>query len=229
MKSEANKIAIIDFSNAYITSGVTDAFNDFYFHYKDICVLKGEYSYHKDLGIKEIDHIGEIKPYSALIISYPFSATGSVHPDWNNIISICEARHVSVFLDVCLFGVAYNLNLTVPNCVTHIAFSFSKMFDTACYRTGILYTRYKTNTPIANQNAWYYTNHLGAQIHSHIMDTFDCDYIVNKYKHRQIEICSEYDIQVTDTLLFGISSDSKWNYFERGITNRMCVSHLLSV
>lgn len=217
-----------DFDNAYITYGITDAFNDFYFQNKTIQVLKGEYNYHKDLGIKQLNHIGEIEPYSALIISYPFSATGSVHPDWHNIISTCEERNVSIFLDVCFFGVAYNLDLTVPDCVTHIAFSFSKMFDTACYRTGVMYTRYKKLTPIANQNSYYYHNHLGAQIHTYIMNNFDCDYLINKYKHKQIEICDSYDLYITNTLLFGTSNDKKWNTFERGITNRMCLSHLLS-
>ena len=217
-----------DFNHAYVTYGVTDAFSDFYFQHKKIQVLTGEYNYHKDLGIKELDHIGEIEPYSALIISYPFSATGSEHPDWKNIIEVCEACHVSVFLDVCFFGVAYDLDLSVPECVTHVAFSFSKMFDTACYRTGVLYTRYKKLTPISNQNLYYYHNHLGAQIHNQIMNNFDCDYLTNKHKHKHVEICDAKGIDVTNTLLFGTSNEEKWNLFERGITNRMCLSHMFS-
>ena len=227
-KSQNFKIDL-DFEYCNVTHGITDAFNDFYFLHKNIFVLEGEYNYHRDIGIKEIGRIGEIEPNSALIISYPFSATGTVHPDWQNIINVCESLNISVFLDLCLFGVAYDCELVIPKCVTHCAFSFSKAFNTGSYRTGFLYTREKYNTPLFHQNLWIYNNQLGSLIHQYLMHEFNVDYIVDKYKLRSVEICNEHNINPTNTVIFGTSNDDKWNKFERTIINRMCLSHILSV
>jgi len=228
VESSKNFRVKIEFDHAYVTYGVTDAFNDFYFLHNNISVLKGEYSYHRDLGINVLDDIGYIKPYTALIISFPFSATGKPHKDWKRIIEICEQRHIDVFLDLCLFGVSYDCDLEIPDCVTHCAFSFSKTFASSCFRTGILYTRYKQQTPIANQNAWFYHNQLGAQIHYDLMCKHSPDYIVDKYLKSSLEICKKFNIEPTNTIIFGTSDDDKWNRFNRDITNRMCISELLS-
>lgn len=228
IQSSKNFAIEMEFTNAYITYGVTDAFNDFYFLHKDISVLKGEYSYHRDIGLKELDDIGQIKPYSALIISYPFSATGKPHNDWNRIIETCNERHINVFLDLCLFGVSYDCKLQMPECVTHCAFSFSKTFATSAFRTGVLYTRYSQQTPIANQNKWFYHNQLGAQIHYTLMNKHSADYIVDKYLESSIEVCDYFNIEKTNTIIFGTSNKEKWNRFERSVTNRMCISELLN-
>ena len=229
VESSKNFNIKIDFSNAYITYGITDAFNDFYFLHKEISVLKGEYSYHRDLGIKELDDIGYIKPYTALIISFPFSATGNPHKDWERIIETCNQRHISVFLDLCFFGVSYDCEIVIPECVTHCAFSFSKTFNTSCFRTGVLYTRYEQKTPIQNQNTWLYHNQLGALIHYQLMCEYSADYIVDKYLKSSKEVCKKFNIDCTNTIIFGTSDNTIWNRFERDITNRMCISNLLSV
>ena len=38
-----------NFTDRFVTNGVTESFNDFYYINKNVCVLKGEYTYHRDL------------------------------------------------------------------------------------------------------------------------------------------------------------------------------------
>lgn len=214
-----------DFSYSFVTNGVTDAFNDFYFVNKTVSVLKGEYPYHRDIGTKVLDDISEIEPYSAFIISYPFSGDGCPHKEWNRIIQTCEDKHIKVFLDLCFVGVSYDLLLTIPECVTHVAFSFSKMFCTGTSRTGIMYTRYKEQSPITVQNHWHYTNHVGQIIHYKLMQKFDIDYIVDKYISKYITFCANKGLGLTNTVLFGITDDE--TYSREGYANRACVSYNL--
>jgi hypothetical protein len=213
------------FPNVYITNGVTDAFSDFYHINKRVSVLRGEYPYHRDIGTKVLDDISEIEPYSAFIISYPFSADGNPHRDWERIIQTCNDKHIKVFLDLCFLGVSYDLYLEIPECVTHVAFSFSKMFCTGAFRTGILYTRYQEPSPIAVQNHWNYTNHVGQSLHYKLMKSFDVDYILDKYLSQYINVCSKNQIGVTKTILFAISQDTLFD--REGYANRACVTHYI--
>lgn len=212
-----------------ITNGVTDAFNDFYFLNNNIHVMQGEYTYHRDLGFKVLEDIENIEPNSALIISYPFSATGNVHKYWNKIIDVCEKMNINVFVDCCLFGISKVDDLdTSKRCITHVAFSFSKTFSTAGNRTGVLYTCDNRFTPIRNQNAHFYTNMMGQIMHHKLMMNFSPDYIFNKYRSKQLKLCNTNSLNPSDTVIFGISDDKRFDHFERdNYTNRICLSYAL--
>ena len=225
-KSKNFKIENLDeFTNAYVTFGNTDAFNDFYFLHKKVYVLKGEYAYHQKIGVKVLDHIGLLDPYSALIISYPFSASGKVHPDWDKIIEFCTDRHCQVFLDLSFFGISCNQHLVIPECVTHVAFSFSKMFCTGSLRTGVLYTRYKNNTPLHIQNHHMYTNHIGTVLHNKLMQNFSPDWIIDKYLQPSKTVCKNFGLEESDTIIFGLGSSPDYDDYSReAIVNRVCIS-----
>ena len=218
------------FSNRYITNGVTNAFDDFYFiHKNNITVLKGEYPYHRDIGFTVVTDIKDIPNNSGLIISYPFSATGNVHESWEEIIEYCCDNNISIFIDCCLFGVSSvdTLDLSHP-CITHVAFSLSKIFGTGGARLGLMFTSHLDYTPISNQNKWFYTNMAGQIIHTSLLKNFSPDYIFNKYRSKQLEICNNLDIVPSNTVLFGLSSDDKWKEFNRdGYINRMCISYAI--
>ena len=227
--SENFKISGLKDFESLVTYGVTDAFNDFYFINKNIYVMRGEYTYHRDIGYPVIDSIYDIPSYSALIISYPFSATGNVHPDWKDIIEVCEERSIKIFIDCCLFGICKVDELDLSSsCITHVAFSFSKTFSTAGNRTGVLYTRDKRFTPLRNQNKHFYTNMMGQIMHYKLMKKFSPDYIFNKYRSRQVELCNSNNITPSDTVIFGISDAKEFDYFERDrYINRICLSYAL--
>lgn len=228
--SQKFKIKGLDkFKVRLVTNGVTDAFSDFYIANKTISVMQGEYTYHRDLGYPVLDNIHTIPSYTALIISYPFSATGNVHPDWEKIMTVCEDKKIKVFVDCCLFGVSEVPTLDLNHdCITDVAFSFSKTFATGGLRTGILYRREERKTPLELLNSHFYTQMAGMKIHSELMKEFSPDYMCNKYRQKQIELAKKLEIEPSDSVIFGISKEEKHNHFERdGYINRLCLSYAL--
>lgn len=222
-------LGLENFDNAYVTYGITDAFNDFYFLHKKISVLKGEYPYHKDLGFVVLDDIRDIEPGTALIISYPFSATGNVHSDWINIVKVCDERNISVFLDCSFFGIAENTFLYIPDCVSHVAFSFSKIFCTGVIRTGVLYTKNNCITPCKLQHKWIYDNHIGQIFHYKLMKNFHPDYIITKYKTVANKIREQNDLIKSNTIIFGLSYNEKYAEYNRDdVINRVTISRLFN-
>jgi len=130
---------------------------------------------------------------------------------------------------LAFFGVSAVPELDVSSdCITHIAFSFSKAFSTGGLRTGVMLTKDQSITPIRNQNKFGYTNMAGQIVHHHIMKNFSPDYIYSKYRHKQVMVCSDFDIEPSSSVLFGISNNEKWKEYERdGYINRMCISYAL--
>lgn len=192
------------FPHYYVTHGITESFHDVYS--PNSVVLKDEYVYHQQLGIPVVDSYKDIKPSQRLIISYPFSGTGKVHPDWDNIITSCN----SIFIDCCLFGVSSVrlLDVTAPN-ISHVAFSFSKTFGTGGCRTGLLYKRLINRTSIEILNKHHYTQMAGQIIHYNLMKNFSPDYMFNKYRQKQLNVCKTEGIVPSDTVIYGILDQTR--------------------
>lgn len=219
------------FPHRLVTHGITEAFTDFYetqFR-ANVQVMRGEYTYHRDLGIKVLDDYKDIEANSALIISYPFSATGNAHPDWDRIMMLCNEKNVDVFVDCCLFGVSEVEKLdTTHKCITHVAFSFSKTFGTGGMRTGMLYKRNIDGTQLETTNANFYTQMAGMRLHYKLIKQFSPDYMCGKYRDRQVELCKKLEIEPSDTVLFGISNKEEYDYYERdSYINRICLAYAL--
>ena len=191
------------FAHGYVTAGCTEAFNEVY---KEPCfVLAGEYTYHRDAGVAVQCPIDSVPSNSRLIISYPFAATGNPHQDWESILEICSKRNIKVFVDACLAGVSIGkLDLRHP-AITHVAFSFSKAFYTGFYRCGVVYTN-DAESIASTLNKHLYLNHPSLDLHLKLMTEFSSDYIVDKYRLKQGDICREHNLEISDCVLFGLDN-----------------------
>ena len=192
------------FKHGYVTAGCTEAFNEVY---KEPCfVLQGEYTYHRDTGMAIECPLDYVPRDSRLIISYPFAATGNPHKDWDTILETCEQKNIKIFIDACLAGVSLGkLDLQHPN-ITHVAFSFSKAFYTGFYRCGVVYTN-ETKSPASVTNKHLYLNHPSMEIHLNLMKKFTSDYIVERYRMKQVSLCKEHNLIQSDCVLFGLDND----------------------
>lgn len=202
------------FENGYITAGCTEAFHEVY---KESCyVLDDEYTYHRDSNMAIVSNIDDIPMQSRLLISYPFAATGMAHNDWDYILSVCEKKNIKIFVDACLAGVSLGkLDLTHP-CITHVAFSFSKAFGTGHMRTGVVYTN-DIATPASVRNKHLYINHMHIDLHMKLMSSFKSDYIFEKYRLTQIDICKEHNLVQSDCVLYGLENKKR-----RCVTRLLC-------
>ena len=115
---------------------------------------KGEYAYHFTSWrnhfpnwnyLKNID----IKKNDAVIISMPFSDTGSKHSEMDDLIKICNKLDVPVLVDCCYLamckGIEFDFN---QKCVKEISFSLSKAFPVSRVRIGMRLSKIDDDDPL---------------------------------------------------------------------------------
>ena len=226
-----------DFKHTYITLGNTQAIDDFYrLSNGKVYTFPGEYPYHKafkeNRRIKLTDMpINRPGPYikNGSILSYPFAATGNKPDNFEDRMEFLD--NTNVMLDLAYFGIYYSpevLDLTKYPQVHSVAFSLSKIFCTGFMRVGIIMSKHEWKTPVKMLNEWNYLPKLNMKIHSGLMKKFTADYIYEKYRAEQLKLCKELDLTPSDTVLFGLSNDSKWDEYTRnGVINRVCLSIML--
>jgi len=220
----------LDTYNYYLTDGVTGAFADFEKTYPSLesVVFRGEYPYHRDTGATRIEHLSNLHKGQKLYISYPFAAHGIVHYQFESILDICEEQNIPVFLDCAYFGACAFPNLDLKkNCIKFVAFSMSKAFATGRCKIGICFTQ-EQNTYMALLNEYSYVNHISIGIHNYILDNFKPDYMFEKYRTTQLDICKKYEIDPSDTVFLAYSYNPKQKGFDRdGTVSRYGISDLL--
>ncbi len=216
------------FKNAMITDGVTGAFLDWYIEYgKDnLVVLKGEYPFHERNGVEVVEHFTEIKKGKVLIISLPFSATGGLHSNYFSILEWCGSNDIKVLIDAAYLNISGMGEIPVLHkSIKSVATSLSKVYNTGMNRIGIKFDIEKSDTPTQQLNDWSYLNHHSINLHNSLMDKFSLSYIYDKYKDLQVDICNKAGALVSETVIFGLSTDDKYKEYNRsGITNRLCLS-----
>ena len=211
-----------------VVDGVTGAFLDWYitFGIKNIFVLKGEYPFHKANGCKEVDTVYQVPMYKTLILSLPFSATGNVHENFYEILETCVDRKINLLIDCAYLNISSIGKINI-DCIQiqSIATSLSKVYNTGSNRIGLQFNRYDKNSPYKELNNWSYLNHHSINLHTQLLNKFKLSYTLEKYQQTQKTICNKYNLDKSDTVIFGLSNAEKYNSYNRsGIINRICIS-----
>lgn len=206
----------------YVVSGVTDALNQTYALYHKIGIFRGEYSYTRTI-------IGDratfdLEQCDAIVLSHPFSADGKSSHDK---LAIANTYNKPIFVDCAFFGVCGNIDFdfSAYQNIHSVCFSLSKTFGTGNWRTGMLYTN--DEYPSKVYEPWAYHFLAGAEYHYQLLDKWSPDYMYETYRDKQLTVCSDLGFLPSDTVIFGLDFSDKWKYFDRGGTNRMCISDLL--
>lgn len=203
-----------EFTHAYPINGVTGAIEQWLLSNSGkVRQLPGEYGW---LQIQR-PWVDDNLPSTTAYISNPFSATGSFHQ-----------RHLDMklptLLDCAFIGSTQKQRIELSPNISAVAFSFSKGFSVNLFRTGFLFSK----EPIPALDVWLgfnYYNYLSMHVSRTIMDNFPVDYIYNKFRATQLEICEENNLVPSDCVFLATSSDSKYDHYKRGDgTNRLCLS-----
>lgn len=215
------------FKHGVYSNGTTEAFEKFYWNNQDkrLRFFKGEYLYHKiawrGRNWKFLDN-GDLDRNDAVIISLPFADTGSKHINMDYVLNSCDKLDIPVLIDGCYFGISSGMEYNFKHkCITDITFSLSKVFPATHARIGIRFTKHDTDDLLFVAHKHLYTNRLGADLGIKLMNTFSADYIFDKYRNKQLNICRQLNVQPSDTVLFGIGGDTWHEYNRGGTTNRL--------
>ena len=235
MSSNLNKLKNLNkFKFACFANGSSQVFDYFYAKYKNrrFRALKGEYNYHqlswrnhfpswkyvKDLNLKKND---------ALIISLPFSDTGSKHPKMEEMLKICDKKKIPVLVDCCYFSMCKGINFDFNHkSIKAISFSLSKAFPVSRLRIGMRLTRNDDDDPLFFLNKLGLVNRVSCFIGLSLLKKFNFDYIYNKYEKLQKYHCNKMKLLPSNVVTLAIGGKN-WNKYNRGgVTNRLCLSSL---
>ena len=210
--SKLNNIeGLDDFPIRHVINGCTEAISEYHWMFRNhrLRLYNGEYMFtgRLSLGTKftpmEED---ELKEGDALIVSVPFAHTGEIPIDFDATMNICTKLNIPVFLDFCLFGTCYDINVKVNYpCVVAAAFSTSKTLATGNFRVGTLFAK-ESPDHIGALNTFYYTPLLAAIIHREMLYNYSADYIPTKYRKRQEDLCDKWDVNSSKVMMIGTSN-----------------------
>ena len=236
--THSNIKGIKNFNKLCYTNGTTDSFAQFFirFRNKRLRLKKGEYFYSqmmRRLWYSENFawlHEDKIREGDVLLISVPFSDTGSIPNDLEKVLTDCDNASVPVMLDFAYLNLAINFSLDVTHpCIEYIVTSLSKVFPVEHHRIGIRMQRevFEDQLYVINEDNYNYINLLGAYVGTTLMQNFSADYIYNKYKDEQIKMCKKYNLDPSPCVYFGIDQKGQYPLYSRGNeTNRLCFTRI---
>ena len=229
-------------TEACFTQGTTESFAQFYIRYKDyrLRIAKGEYFYHQMM--KSLRYEGNfawledepIQSGDVVLISLPFSDTGDAYVGIDNILDQCDELGVPVMLDLAYVNLTigkylnYKIDFARP-CIEYVVSSLSKVFPVENMRIGIRLQKTKAEDQlyVINEENYNYINLLSAYVGTAMMEEFPADWVVNKYRSKQLEMCEKLGLGLSPCVPFGIDFADRYPQYNRGRdSNRLCFSRL---
>jgi hypothetical protein len=213
-------------SNKYLTTGITDVFDKTYIKYNKIGIFPGEYRYHQ-MVLEEYTAESRITYNLAeadiIIVSHPFSADGLSS---EKKLQLADSYNKPILVDCAYFGVCSNVSFdfTPYKNITSVAFSLSKTFGTGNLRIGLLYTN--DFYPYAIWDEWGYRLHSNIHHHYNLIDKIGPDDLAKQFKKQQLDLCNKYELQPSDTVMFGLDNSDRYINYRRHDLNRICLSSL---
>ena len=196
--------------------------------------FKGEFFYHQANWKKFYNWCyledDRIQTNDAVVISFPFSDYCKEHPKMKEILDECERWEVPVLIDCAYYVIARDINFdfTEYGCIEEITFSLSKGFHSATrLRAGVRYSKRHYDDNIDIMNEWNQYSHLSAYLGSKLLSHFPEDYVMNKFRDKQLKFCKENNLIPSDCVPFAFG-DEEYKQFNRGTeVNRICISYLI--
>lgn len=211
--SKLNNIEGLDsFPVRHLINGCSEAISEYHWMFRNyrLRLYTGEYMFtgRLSLGNKfttmEED---ELREGDALIVSVPFSHTGEMPDDFDVTMNTCTKLNIPVFLDFCLFGTCYDIDVNVDYpCVVAVAFSTSKTLATGNFRVGTLFAK-ESPDHIKALNTFFYTPLLAAVIHKEMLYNYSADYLPTKYRKKQEDLCDKYGANSSKVMMIGTSDN----------------------
>jgi hypothetical protein len=218
-----NKIEGLDQFQRDYSSGTTQSFDSFYWRHRQrrMRCFVGEYFYHLKTWISTntpwgfITESDPLTVNDALIISVPFCDTGNQIDELDSVLSRCDQLGIPVLVDCCYYTISSGVNINlIHSCIDTVAFSLSKAFPVANLRIGVRYTKPGIYDGQYLMNSIGYNNSLSALVGLKIIENFDCTYIYNTYRQRQLSVCNYFELQPSQSVIFAIGN-SQWNIYNR--------------
>jgi hypothetical protein len=225
-----NKFEHLDFS-----AGTTETFSMFYFQHmnKRPRLLKGDFFYHWQMARNymkqavEIDAEPLIKG-DVVVMSCPFSDTGDMPKQFENILERCEDLGIPVMLDMAYINMSNIKEINLDyKCIHTITTSLSKVFPVENHRIGIRFTRELYDDALTAYNQVDYVNLYSVNIGHKLIKRFDNAWLYEKYKDKQYKTCKQMQLTPSRCVIFGLDTEDRYPEYKRATNiNRLCFSRV---
>ena len=232
--SNNNLVGLEKFNSLAFSLGTTNTFDLFTATNptRRLVSFAGEYIYHNIMqrtiygNTTTLTHADQIHSNDCVVISCPFADTGEEHPEMNEILARCDQLGVPLLLDMAYINISEGINIDLEhNCIEAITTSLSKVFPLGYVRVGMRMKKNNIDDGLDMTTSSDWVNKLGIGMSDCVLEQFDSNFIVNKYKQQQIDMCKQLGVNVSKSVIFGIDNSNKYNEYNRGFkTNRLCFS-----
>jgi hypothetical protein len=232
--SSYNKCSLDTMKHCGFTSGTTQSFSEFVARYNQcrIRVSRSDFVLTKilcnqyNVSWKYIEE-SPLESNDALIISLPFSGNGSIYPEYDNLLDICDELDIPVFIDAAYFGISHGVTYDLKRpCIKDFSTSITKTFGCETIRSGVRFTKQLVDdavtAPLLGPGLF---DRVNAYITMQLLENFSHDKFISKYIDKSNNICKKYDLTSTNTITLAIINDSQ---YLRGDYNRVCITEYLS-
>ena len=237
--SKLNTVIGLDtFPYKFVSLGTTQTLDWFIFNAlsekRTIRFFRGEYPYNRDIFNFDFNNnfIDDrpLEKGDTVIISAPFSGTGNMHEEYDNLMITCNELDIPVMVDCAWFGTCYDMDIKLNyDCIKVVAFSTTKGLNAGDYRAGIAFSKWNYG-PLAIQTQWHHGIHLNLYLSLALMKEFSPDTVPNLYKDIQYDVCNWYNLQPSKTVHITTTLDDSpdWDYFLRdGVYVRVNIKDIL--
>lgn len=225
-----------EFTNRKLCAGTAQAFDHFYWRYQHrrFRFFNAEFMYHSAFlrsgGNYEYLEKCKLKSNDVVIISVPYSDTGSMHLQLEDILNTCNRLGCPVLLDFAYYPCSRNIKLDLSKypCVETLTFSISKAFYGAEFlRVGLRLEKTDTDDGIDIFNSVEMLNRVSISIANSLLENYSVDYNWSTYQEVYETVCAEKNLKHTDCIMFGLGCEEYQDYNRGGTVNRVCVSELI--
>jgi len=162
--------------------------------------LPNEYAYYSINGKHSTD-LDKLRENIPLIISLPSWQYCDIHPQWHEILNICEQKNIEIHIDGAWFQSARKIEFDFdhPN-IKSFGMSIGKGLDLQWNRIGLRWSKQTVPDSITIMNKFNQIHETVIACGSYIMQHVEKDYAWNKYAAANLVLAKEHKLSQTNSI-----------------------------
>lgn len=219
--SKQNRILGLEkFFHKDIIHGVTHSLDDLHARFGEKLVfLPKDYAYHKRINpSSRYLPFKDWKRGDIAILSLPFSHTGEILSETQEILDHCSKEGIPIHIDAAWFGPNMGVTLDLNHeAIESVSFSLSKPLGLGKSPIGLRFTKERPGGPVSVINDFHYYQLVSIAIGLSFIENFSIDYFTDKYSSAYKSVIESLDLLPSPTLHVAFLKDGNQELTPVGI------------